>query len=139
MDRELGRRFRWPEDGFVVEGGGEMLVSRPSVHPVEAPPMTEAAENPTRVRMKDIQGTPGTVGGLMLRLLQFFFAVSALCVMSTTNDFTSVTSFRYDFCSSRLENYGHFLLSIIHLLFGWCWAVGLSLIELDQAYVELGN
>lgn len=72
-----------------------MFVSRPAVHPVEAPPMTEAAENPPRVRMKDVQGMPGTPGGLVLRLLQFFFAVAALCVMATTNDFTSVTAFCY--------------------------------------------
>ncbi|OAY70930.1 CASP-like protein 5A1, partial [Ananas comosus] len=37
-----------------------MFASRPSVHPVEAPPLTDAAENPAGVRMKDFQGMPGT-------------------------------------------------------------------------------
>lgn len=72
-----------------------MFASRPAVHPVEAPPVAEAAGNPPRVRMGDVQGMPGTTGGLLLRMLQFFFAVAALCVMATTNDFTSVTAFWY--------------------------------------------
>lgn len=70
-----------------------MFVSRPAVHPVEAPPLTDAAENPPRVRMKDIQGMPGTPGGLALRLFQFAFAVAALGVMVSTSDFASVTAF----------------------------------------------
>lgn len=73
-----------------------MFSSRPAVHPVEAPPLTDAAENhPLRLRMKDVQGMPGTSGGLALRLVQFSFALSALCVMVTTNDYTSVTAFCY--------------------------------------------
>ncbi|CAL9071551.1 unnamed protein product [Musa textilis] len=72
-----------------------MFVSRPAVHPVEAPPLTDAAENPPRVRMKDIQGMPGTPGGLALRLFQFTFAVAALGVMVSTSDFASVTAFCY--------------------------------------------
>ncbi|CAL9063531.1 CASP-like protein 5A1 [Musa acuminata AAA Group] len=72
-----------------------MFVSRPAVHPVEAPPLTDAAENPPRVRMKDIQGMPGTPGGLALRLFQFAFAVAALGVMVSTSDFASVTAFCY--------------------------------------------
>ncbi|RWW17084.1 hypothetical protein GW17_00019004, partial [Ensete ventricosum] len=71
----------------------EMFVSRPAVHPVEAPPLTDAAENPPRVRMKDIQGMPGTPGGLALRFFQFAFAVAALGVMVSTSDFASVTAF----------------------------------------------
>ncbi|ONK79644.1 uncharacterized protein A4U43_C01F8470 [Asparagus officinalis] len=55
--------------------------------------MTEAAEAPARVRMKDSQGMPGTHLGLALRLFQFLFAVAALCAMAATNDFTSVTAF----------------------------------------------
>ncbi|KAK8946378.1 hypothetical protein KSP39_PZI006532 [Platanthera zijinensis] len=73
-----------------------MFSSRPAVHPVEAPPLTDATENhPPRVRMKDIQGMPGTCGGLALRVFQFVFAAAALGVMASTSDFTSVTSFRY--------------------------------------------
>ena len=57
-------------------------VSRPSVHPVEAAPQT--AHNVPRVRMKDIQGMPGTPGGLALRLFQFLFALASLSVMAST-------------------------------------------------------
>ncbi|PKU63327.1 CASP-like protein 2 [Dendrobium catenatum] len=72
-----------------------MFSSRPSVHPVEAPPLTDVTENhPPRVRMKDIQGMPGTSGGLALRFFQFMFAAAALGVMVSANDFSSVTSFR---------------------------------------------
>lgn len=73
-----------------------MNVSHPSVHPVEAPPPATEAENVVRrVRMEDIQGMPGTIGGLVLRACQFLFAVVALCVMATTNDFPSVSAFWY--------------------------------------------
>lgn len=70
-----------------------MNVSHPSVHPIEAPPLTDGANDLPRVRMKDIHGMPGTPGGLTLRLLQFAFAVAALCVMVSASDFTSVTAF----------------------------------------------
>ncbi|CAB4284282.1 unnamed protein product [Prunus armeniaca] len=73
-----------------------MNVSRPSVHPVEAPPLTDlAAQNALRVRMKDVQGMPGTAGGLVLRLCQLGFAAISLSVMATTSDFPSVTAFCY--------------------------------------------
>ncbi|BBH05997.1 Uncharacterised protein family UPF0497 [Prunus dulcis] len=58
---------------------GAMNVSRPSVHPVEAPPLTDlAAQNALRVRMKDVQGMPGTTGGLVYLVA----AVSVQCVWS---------------------------------------------------------
>lgn len=70
-----------------------MNVSQGAVHPVEAPPLqTEGAAEP-RLRMKDLQGMPGTVGGLVLRVSQLLFAVVALSVMATTSDFPSVTAF----------------------------------------------
>ncbi|ERN03018.1 hypothetical protein AMTR_s01228p00010510, partial [Amborella trichopoda] len=69
-----------------------MNVSHPAVHPVEAPPLTNANDAP-RTRMKDIQGMPGTLGGLLLRIGQFVFSVVALCVMVSTSDFASVTAF----------------------------------------------
>lgn len=79
---------------------GEMNVSHASVHPVEDPPTTDGGggggggniEVP-RVRMKDIQGMPGTAGGLAFRICQFVFAVAGLCIMATTSDFPSVTAF----------------------------------------------
>lgn len=75
-----------------------MNLSQGAVHPVEAPPLqTEGAGNVPlpRVRMKDLQGMPGTVGGLVLRVCQFLFAAVALAVMATTSDFPSVTAFWY--------------------------------------------
>ncbi|XWS66884.1 hypothetical protein CRYUN_Cryun05aG0239100 [Craigia yunnanensis] len=72
-----------------------MNVSRPAVHPVEAPPLTGAAVHGPRVRMKDVQGMPGTKGGLFLRLSQFIFAIISVSVMATTNDFRSATAFCY--------------------------------------------
>ncbi|CAL9769923.1 unnamed protein product [Musa acuminata subsp. burmannicoides] len=72
-----------------------MFVSRPAVQPVEAPSPVNAAENPPRLRMKDIQGMPGTAGGLALRLSQFGLAVAALGVMESTSNFGFVTVFCY--------------------------------------------
>ncbi|RVW30123.1 CASP-like protein 5A1 [Vitis vinifera] len=74
-----------------------MFVSRPVVHPVEAPPLREGGNNAPRVRMKDVQGMAGTPGGLVLRLFQFLSAVVSLCVMVTISDFSSVTAFWCDF------------------------------------------
>ncbi|KAM2636497.1 hypothetical protein EV1_021119 [Malus domestica] len=46
-----------------------MYVSHPLVHPEEAPPTTKAtAQNALRVRIKDVQGMPGTLSGLALHL-----------------------------------------------------------------------
>lgn len=91
-----------------------MNVSRPSVHPVEAPPLTEgAAHHAPRVRMKDVQGMPGTPGGLALRLLQFIFAAVSVCVMATTNDFPSVTAFRYLVAAVGLQCLWSFSLAVI--------------------------
>ncbi|MBA0644486.1 hypothetical protein Goklo_028640 [Gossypium klotzschianum] len=75
-----------------------MNVSHASVHPVEDPPTTDGAGGGNNnevpgVRMKDVQGMPGTLGGLVLWICQFAFAVVGLCVMATTSDFPSVTAF----------------------------------------------
>ncbi|XP_021683773.1 CASP-like protein 5A1 [Hevea brasiliensis] len=69
--------------------------SRPTVHPVEAPPLNDGPLNRPRMSMKDVQGMPGTHGGLALRLLQFLFGLVSVCVMATTSDFRSVTAFCY--------------------------------------------
>ncbi|KAJ4726044.1 CASP-like protein [Melia azedarach] len=79
-----------------------MNVSHASVHPVEDPPTTEGGNAP-RVRMKDIQGMPGTPGGLILRVCQLIFAVAALCVMATTSDFPSVTAFCFLVAAAGLQ------------------------------------
>ena len=77
--------------------GEEMNVSHASVHPVEEAPTTEGGGdqnvNAPRVRMKDVQGMPGTAGGLSLRVSQFVFAAAALSIMASTSDFPSVTAF----------------------------------------------
>lgn len=77
--------------------------SRPSVHPldIEVPPQLRdgvAADNgifpDDTVRMKDVQGMPGTPAGLVLRFFQFGFAAVSVAVMAATSDFPSVTAFR---------------------------------------------
>ncbi|KMT02062.1 hypothetical protein BVRB_9g207910 [Beta vulgaris subsp. vulgaris] len=81
-------------------------MSRPAVHPVEAPPPSienVGVQPGPRVRMKDLQGMAGTPGGLVLRLFQSFFAIGALLIMSTTSDFPSVTAFRYLVAASGLQ------------------------------------
>ncbi|XP_061375026.1 CASP-like protein 5A1 [Gastrolobium bilobum] len=70
-----------------------MSMVRPSVHPIEAPPLTDHAM--PRHTLKDIQGMPGTLGGFILRFLQFSFALVSLSVMQSASDFSSVTAFRY--------------------------------------------
>lgn len=92
---EEGRRQRDREGGSAWRG--EMNVSHASVHPVEDPTTTDGGNNNNnapRVRMKNIQGMPGTKAGLALRVFQFFFAAAALAVMAATSDFPSVTAFR---------------------------------------------
>ncbi|OVA18073.1 Uncharacterized protein family UPF0497 [Macleaya cordata] len=93
-----------------------MNMSHPSVHPVEAPPVTDggAVNVPVpRVRMKDIQGMPGTPGGLFLRLCQFLFAVVALSIMTSTSDFVSVTAFCYLVAAVALQSLWSLLLAIV--------------------------
>ncbi|XAR59973.1 hypothetical protein NMG60_11033175 [Bertholletia excelsa] len=100
-----------------------MNVSHPSVHPVESPSQLTEAENVPRVRMKDIQGMPGTIGGLVLRFGQFVFAAVALCVMATTSDFPSVTAFCYLVAAAGLQSLWSLLLAIVDvyaLLVGRC-------------------
>ncbi|KAF3339803.1 CASP-like protein 5A1 [Carex littledalei] len=92
-----------------------MFSSRPAVHPVEAPPMTDAAENPQGVRMKDLPGMPGTLGGLLLRIAQFVFAVAALSVMASTSDFTSVTAFCYLVAAVILQSIWSLSLAIVDI------------------------
>ncbi|KAL5716946.1 hypothetical protein ACHQM5_010045 [Ranunculus cassubicifolius] len=91
-------------------------MSHPSVHPVEAPPTDgeAAAAAGGRVRMKDIQGMPGTPAGLVLRLSQFVFAASSLSVMASTSDFISVTAFCYLVAAVALQS---------------CWSLSLALVD----------
>ncbi|XP_057954467.1 CASP-like protein 5A2 [Malania oleifera] len=97
-----------------------MNVSHSSVHPVEAPPSVGAdrdtdAGNVPSVRMKDIQGMPGTPVGLLLRICQFVFAAVALYIMTTTSDFTSVTSFRYLDAAAGLQSLWSLSVAIVDI------------------------
>ncbi|KAL7248099.1 hypothetical protein ACSBR2_002913 [Camellia fascicularis] len=92
-----------------------MNVSRPAVHPLEAPPLRDGAENAPRVRMKDLQGMPGTPGGLALRLCQFFFALISLCVMLSTSDFPTVTAFCYLVAALGLQSLWSFSLAAVDI------------------------
>ncbi|KAK7836746.1 CASP-like protein 5A2 [Quercus suber] len=102
-----------------------MNVSHATVHPVEEFPITDAGGggggdgggggNPPRLRMKDVQGMPGTPGGLALRACQFLFAAAAVCVMATTSDFPSVTAFSYLVAAAGLQSFWSLSLAIIDI------------------------
>lgn len=80
------------------------VMAGPSVHPIEAPPLTVTEHARPRQSLKDTQGMPGTLGGFILRFLQFSFALLSLSVIASTSDFPSVTAFRYPFlCSLSTE------------------------------------
>ncbi|KAG2289706.1 hypothetical protein Bca4012_029238 [Brassica carinata] len=70
-----------------------MNVSRPAVHPVDSVPVAPPANDRPPARMKDVQGMPGTTGGLILRLSQFVPALISFSVMITTSDYRSATAF----------------------------------------------
>ncbi|KAG5396196.1 hypothetical protein IGI04_018010 [Brassica rapa subsp. trilocularis] len=70
-----------------------MNVSRPAVHPVDTVPVAPPANDRPPARMKDVQGMPGTTGGLILRLSQFVPALISVSVMITTSDYRSATAF----------------------------------------------
>ncbi|CAK9311999.1 unnamed protein product [Citrullus colocynthis] len=91
-----------------------MNVSHATVHPVEDPPNTDGANAPM-VRMKDMEGMPGTRGGLALRFSQFLFAAAALVVMATTSDFPSVTAFCYLVAAAGLQSIWSLLLAFIDI------------------------
>ncbi|KAK9691490.1 hypothetical protein RND81_09G200200 [Saponaria officinalis] len=94
-------------------------MSRPVVHPVEAPPLSVGHGGddgaPPRLRMKYFQGMPGTPGGLVLRVLQSFFAIAALLIMATTSDFPSVTAFRYLVAAAGLQIMWSISLAVLDL------------------------
>ncbi|KAK6943823.1 Casparian strip membrane protein domain [Dillenia turbinata] len=91
-----------------------MNVSRQAVHPIEAPPPL-TNDMPPPLLMKDIEGMPGTRGGLLLRFCQFVCAVISLVVMGTTNDFPSVTAFCYLVAAVSLQSLWSFSLAVIDI------------------------
>ncbi|KAE8713200.1 CASP-like protein 5A1 [Hibiscus syriacus] len=71
-----------------------MNVSRPAVHPVEAPPLEEAAVHVPRVRMKDVQGMPGTKGLQSLWILSLAFVdIYALLVKRILRNYKAIRLF----------------------------------------------
>lgn len=90
-------------------------MSHPSVHPVEAPPLTDGPNDAPRLRMKDIQGMPGTPGGLTLRFFQFMFALASLGIMASTSDFTSVTAFCYLVAAVSLQSLWSLSLALVDI------------------------
>ncbi|KAJ7534961.1 hypothetical protein O6H91_12G012500 [Diphasiastrum complanatum] len=63
------------------------------MHPVRV--LLAEARPPPRVRMKEWQGMPATVGRLTLRLGQFSFAVISFTI--SISNFSTVTAFWYVF------------------------------------------
>ncbi|XAR69098.1 hypothetical protein NMG60_11000566 [Bertholletia excelsa] len=89
-----------------------MNMSRPAVHPLEAPPLTEGnAPGEDEGRAGDAWYT----GGLVLRLFQFLFAVVSLCVMVTTSDFPSVTAFCYLVAAVGLQSLWSLSLAMVDI------------------------
>ncbi|KAM0876426.1 hypothetical protein ACQ4PT_036192 [Festuca glaucescens] len=83
-----------------------MPFSRPIVHPVQAPPsQAQGNENPAPigVRMKNPQGSPGTLGGIGFRVAQASFAATSLATMASTRVFPSVSAFRYLIAAATLQ------------------------------------
>ncbi|RVW32108.1 CASP-like protein 5A1 [Vitis vinifera] len=113
-----------------------MNVSHPAVHPIEAPPLTDAANGAPRARMKDIQGMPGTLGGLVLRFFQFAFAAVSLCVMATTSDFPSVTAFWYGILLSLISCIfcASYLVAAVSLQS--LWSLSLAIVDIYALLVR---
>ncbi|KAK5846896.1 hypothetical protein PVK06_003197 [Gossypium arboreum] len=64
--------------------------------------------------MKDVQGMPGTLDGLVLLICQFSFAVVGLCVMATTSDFPSVIAF-CNLAATGLQNLWSLSFAVINI------------------------
>eukprot|EP00250_Pteridium_aquilinum_P024338 c28940_g1_i1 orf=536-1066(+) len=90
-----------------------MEVSHPAVHPVAVPPVL--TEPPARVRMKDYQGMPGTLGGLALRLGQLGFAVLSFSIMVSTPDFSQVTAFCYLVAATVLQTLWSSITAVVDI------------------------
>ncbi|KAJ7526977.1 hypothetical protein O6H91_16G030100 [Diphasiastrum complanatum] len=87
-----------------------MDMSHPAVHPVGVPPAVRDAH--PRFGMKHLQGMPGTKGSLLLRLLQFCFAVVSFSMMLSIQDFSTVTAFCYLVAAMALQSVWSLALAI---------------------------
>ncbi|XP_042500953.1 CASP-like protein 5B3 [Macadamia integrifolia] len=63
--------------------------------------------------MKDFPGTPGTLTGLLLRILQCLFAVGSIALMANTSSFFQYTAFCYLMASMALQVIWSFALACL--------------------------
>ncbi|GJN08718.1 hypothetical protein PR202_ga26671 [Eleusine coracana subsp. coracana] len=73
----------------------------------------QGVENPQGVLMKDLPGMPGTPGALGLRIAQLLFAGISVAVMTSTNDFPSVSAFCFLVAAVILQGLWSFMLAIV--------------------------
>nr|D5ACW4.2 RecName: Full=CASP-like protein 5B1; Short=PsCASPL5B1 [Picea sitchensis] len=86
-------------------------------HPIGGHPEHEhdlrEEEGPLIFPMKDLPGTPGTVGGLALRMGQFIFAAASVVIMVTSDEFINFTAFCYLAAAMALQFLWSFVLATI--------------------------
>ncbi|GLT78719.1 hypothetical protein SLA2020_502470 [Shorea laevis] len=63
--------------------------------------------------MKDFPGTPGTLTGLLLRILQCLFAAGSIACMAATSNFFNFTAFCYLIASMGLQVIWSFGLAML--------------------------
>lgn len=86
------------------------VASHTAVHPVAVPPQFPRFLHPV-VRMKVLAGSPGTMGGLALRLAQTGFSLISLCIMISITGFSSISAF-------------WFLVAAMVFQFIWSFSIG---------------
>ncbi|KAK4773651.1 hypothetical protein SAY87_028670 [Trapa incisa] len=91
-----------------------MSMNHASVHPAEDAPTGGGGIAP-REWMKDIEGMPATIGGLVLRSCQLIAAAISLSIMATTSDFSSVTAFCYLVAASGLQGIWSTFMALIDI------------------------
>ncbi|KAK4790606.1 hypothetical protein SAY86_017910 [Trapa natans] len=91
-----------------------MSMNHASVHPAEDAPTGGGGIAP-REWMKDIEGMPATIGGLVLRSCQLIAAAISLSIMATTSDFSSVTAFCYLVAASGLQGIWSTFMALINI------------------------
>ncbi|XP_024376145.1 CASP-like protein 5A2 isoform X1 [Physcomitrium patens] len=86
------------------------VASHTAVHPVAVPPQFPRFLHPV-VRMKVLAGSPGTMGGLALRLAQTGFSLISLCIKISITGFSSISAF-------------WFLVAAMVFQFIWSFSIG---------------
>uniref|UniRef100_A0A0D6QRQ2 CASP-like protein n=1 Tax=Araucaria cunninghamii TaxID=56994 RepID=A0A0D6QRQ2_ARACU len=92
-----------------------MDASHPTVHPVGDHHAADLEEGPLLFSMKDLPGTPGTAGGLALRMGQFLFAAASIAVMVTGDEFVDYTAFCYLVAAMALQFLWSFMLATLDI------------------------